>query len=154
SAGPSLTNEVEVKSVDVAAQALNLHLPGNSPEVAGASDDVDPIVMSPKVTTDIDVAEAADVAVEVDRGAAPELLDVGLFSAIAPVAADPVAAVSWIEEVVLETEPLVRPVARGLLRDHAEVMIERGGGREREHRGGERSESPNGDELAHELSSL
>jgi len=125
------------------------HLSGDPVEVMGAPDDVEPTVVSFEVAFDTDVAESADLTVEVNEGVAPRCLCLRIEGAYTSRATDAVVAVLRIEELVPEPVRGSVLARRDRLCKHAEVMIERCGGRDREQAHAENRKSPGHDELAH-----
>ncbi len=122
-------------------------------EVAGAAGDVEAVVARSEVAADPQVAEAADLTVQVDEDLA---LDLAMrpLSAAAMIATDPVARVVDLEEVLSEPEAVVGPVRLDGVQDNREVRIERCGCRDHDGDEGCGGHDPSDEQSAHRCSSL
>ena len=99
--------EIEVNLVDPPADAVDLRLPGDAVELAAAADHVDPVVVALKIALDADIADTADLSVQVNDRTALDML-ISRDEPAAVIATDPVVAVLGIEELVLEANGVVR----------------------------------------------
>jgi len=141
--GFASAREVEMKPVDPWIEGLDLQLARNAVELATAADDVQTVVASSHVAANSDVTGAGELPVQVGDRVALEVVGLDVELALTPVPTDAVLAVLGVEELVLEAElGVTHSLARGLLREDVEVVVERGGG------GSEQTRPQHGDDHA------
>jgi hypothetical protein len=124
-AGLCLPHEIEVQPVDspVAGGVMG-HLARDAVELTGTAEHHEVVGAAVEVTPDPDIAEPADLTIQVDGRVA--LCLVPLEPARDAIATDSVVAVVWVEKLFLEAERVVaHSMGRLLLREHREVMIDR-----------------------------
>jgi len=132
-----------MKPVDPWIEGLDLQLARNAVELATAADDVQTVVASSHVAANSDVTGAGELPVQVGDRVALEVVGLDVELALTPVPTDAVLAVLGVEELVLEAElGVTHSLARGLLREDVEVVVERGGG------GSEQTRPQHGDDHA------
>jgi len=103
--GRSLAHEIEVQLVDPPILgAVVSHLAGDAVELTAAAQDHEVVGASIEVTPHPHVAEAADLAVEVNERVALGLVPIGIEPALDVIATDLVLAVMRVEEFFLEPE--------------------------------------------------
>jgi hypothetical protein len=126
SCGTSTTEIEVVPAGDLRLRALvDGHLARDAIELAGAAEHHHVTVTGLDIAPDPDVADAADLSVQANERVALKPV-VRLFPALKAVAADLVAAVLRVKELVLEDKRvLAHLVKRMTLREHPEVTVER-----------------------------